>query len=291
MGGEPIKRYRMKLDGHLTGREVDLRLIPVKEVVYDSDYQRPTDEKWISDHRPYLPEQAGTVVISLRGGRLWGVDGRRRNTLADVCAVERVQAFVIKGMTKQEEAALFVKLQRERRALTAWDLYRAEMAAEEPQTVDMVRALHKAGFKIDRKTSGDPHVITAIDSVRFVYRLGGVELIAETLRLIADSMWLNLDRALSGPILKGLSIFLQSEQERPTYDAERVVKKLRECAPTFLLLKAQEIAIQRRSASVSATNVAEAVLDLYNQRLAHQSKLPGLTINQRKRPVAKGSKG
>lgn len=288
MGGEPIKKYHMKLNGNRTGHSAELREIPVDQIHYDPEYQRPTNQKWITDHQPFLPEQAGTIVVSVRGGRLWCVDGRHRASLADFCGVKTIRAFVITGMTKQEEASLFVKLQRERRSLSAWDLYRAEVAAGEPQTNDMVVALHQSGFRIDQKTGGDPHVITAIDSMRFVYRLGGAPLIGDTLRLVTDSMWLNLERSLSGPILKGLAIFLHSEQERPTYDAERTVKQLRHCAPTFLLLKAQQIAITRRSASVSATNVAEAVLDLYNARLASASKLPGITINQRKRPAAKG---
>ncbi|TFG67854.1 MAG: hypothetical protein E4H24_05125 [Thermomicrobiales bacterium] len=289
-GNEPIKKYRMKVDGKRTDNSVEMRMVPVDQVHYDADYQRSVDQKWITDHMPFLPEQAGTVVLSRRGGRLWCVDGRHRINLADLSEVKEVRAFVIHDMTKQEEASLFVRLQRERRALSAWDLFRAEMAAGEPQTLEMVNALNRAGFRIDQKTSGDPHVITAVDSVRFVYRLGGAQIIDDTLRLITDSMWLNLDRALSGPILKGLAIFLQSEQEKPTYDAERTLKKLRACAPTYLLLMAQQIAINRRSASVSATNVAEAVVQLYNERLANATKLPPITINRRKRPVAKSRK-
>jgi uncharacterized protein DUF6551 len=286
-GGAPIKTYAMKLDGKRTGNRVELRNVPVDQIHYDPAYQRPPNQKWISDHMPFLQEQAGTVHLSLRANRLWCVDGRHRISLADHSEVKEVRAFVINGMSKAQEAALFVRLQRDRRALSAWDLYRAEMAAEEPQTVDMTHALNRAGFRIDQKTSGDPNVITAIDSVRYVYRLGGASLIGDMLKLVSDSMWLNLERALSGPIMKGLAIFLHSEQDRPTYDGERTVKKLRANAPTFVLMKAQQISINRRSASVSATNVAEAVLDLYNERLANTSKLPNITIKQRKRPAPK----
>lgn len=289
MGGAPIKQYRVKIDGKTTEHKAELRMVPVDQIHRDPDYQRPVSQVWLSLHKPFNAEQAGTVNLSQRGGRIWCVDGSHRVALADACDVKDIRAFVISGMTKQQEAMLFVKLQRERRSLSAWDLYHAEMAGGEPQTLDMVDALHRAGFRIEQKTAGDPRVITAIDSVRFVYRMGGAALIADTLRLITDSMWLNLDRSLSGPILKGLAIFLQSEQARPTYDRDRTVKKLQGCAPTYLLLKAQQIAINRRSASVSATNVAEAVLDLYNDRLAVKSKLPPITINQRKRPRARKS--
>lgn len=290
IGGEPIKTYRMKLDGKFTGKHVDLRDVPVDLIRRETKYQRGLNETWLHSHMPFVPEQAGTVTLSERAHVLWAVDGGHRVELAKASGVKTIKAFVIKDLTLQEEAALFVRLQRERRALSAWDLYRAELAGNEEHTVAMTHAISLAGFRIDQQTKGDPKVITAIDSMRFVYRMGGAPLIKWVLELITDAMWLNLDRALSGPILKGLAIFLHSEQQRAVYDHERTVRILQRAAPTYVLLKAQQISIERRAASVSATNVAQAILDAYNDRLSVAKKLPPITINNRKRPEPKRTK-
>lgn len=287
-GEQPApRRYVVKLDGKVVG-SAELKRLPVVAIKIDPSYQRDVSQPWVHAHLPFNEQQAGTIVVSSRAGGPFCIDGGHRLALASASGVELINAFVIHGLSKQQEAALFVLYQRERRNLTSHALYRGELTAGDPETLAMVNVVQRAGFRFD-KNSGD-YVISAIDSVRYIYRQGGAQLLSEVLELVKAEMWVGLDKALSGPVLKGIALFLQSSAHRAPFNRERLSRVMRENGPSKVLLKSQDIAMRRRSASTSAPTVAEALLELYNGKLPAEQQLPSLTIGSRKRPAAKASK-
>lgn len=279
------KRYSVKLDGK-TIAKAELRPVPVEVIKLDSHYQRDTSQHWVDEHRPFDPQQSGAIVLSSRAGGPYCIDGGHRLALARADGVSHINAFVIDGLTQAEEARLFTRYQRERRNLTSFALFRADCVAGDPQTLALVRVVHSAGFTLERK--GGPHNITAIDSLRYIQRLGGDELLGRTLDAI-KGVWLGEDKALSGQILKGVAIFLRSAGQQPTFRRERFERVMNNLAPSKVIRLAMGIANKRSAANVGPANVAEALHENYNKTLT-KGELPlgPLTIGDRRRPRGRG---
>lgn len=282
------KKYTVRdRDGQVVGK-AELRRIPVAVIKVDSAYQRDVSSSWVNEHRPFDSQKASVVVLSGRAGGPYVIDGQHRLALARESGVEFINAFVVEGLAQMDEARLFVGYQRERRNLTAYALFRAELVAGNPETLAMVRIVNNAGFRIAQK--GGPLTVTAIDAVRYVHRYGGDDLLARTLELVR-SIWMDLEKALSAQVLKGLALFLASAGQQPTFRRERLERVMEKNAPVRVLLLSQQVATKRRAFSVnSAANVAEAIKDEYDKLTPKdEEKLGPLTIGTKKRPAAKGS--
>lgn len=221
------------------------------------------------------------------------MDGGHRVEIARLWSVTHVNAFVIEGLTQADEAALFVKLNRSRRALSSHALYKGELRAgaqHYPETAAMVRVVNAAGFHLAAKSSGNPDVITAIDSVRWVHKFGGDDLLARVLEVIRG-IWFSEPKATSGPVLRGMAMFLASAGQQPSFRRERLTRVMSAHGPSKVERLAQAIAMKRNAAHVGPANFAEALLTEYNKITPKDEEpLPPLTIGNKRRPSAKGSR-
>lgn len=278
----PTKRYNVKVGGQIIGKAT-LRSVPIAGIRIDSQYQRDTNSHWVAQHMPFDPQRAGAIVLSLRAGGMYCIDGGHRLALAKESGVSHINAFVIESLSQKDEAGLFVFYQRERRNLTSHALYRADVVRQDPDTLSMVTIVNRAGFQLT--THGGDYNITAIDAVRYIQRYGGPDLLARTLELV-KRIWLGEPKALSGQVLKGLALFLQSVSEHsPTFKLERLEKIMHTTAPTKLIRLSQAVAMRRTASSTNASNVAEALHDAY-QKLVEKSpteRLQPLTISKKRR--------
>lgn len=275
-----VKDAKGKVVGHAS-----LRMVSVESIHIDSSYQRDVKQAWVEQNLPFDPKRAGAVILSARGGRLWCIDGGHRVALARASGIQQVNAMVIEGLSKAEEARLFVDYQRTRTNLTSYALFRAEVEAGDEDTLSMVTIVNRAGLQLSAKSG--PRNITAIDAVRYIHKYGGDALLESTLHLVRE-VWFEMDRALSGQVLKGLALFLASAEDQPQYQRDRVVKVMSGKAPVRLLLEAQELAVKEgRAPSVSASNVAETIQRAYNKGLPKsQVPLGPLRISNKLRPAA-----
>jgi hypothetical protein len=280
---EKPRGFRARFNGKDIGR-AEMRQVPLDSIKIDSDYQRDTSRKWVADHLPFDEQRAGAIILSHRGGALYCIDGGHRLELARATGAIRINAYVIEGLDKQTEARLFTYYQRERRNLNSHDLFRADVASGDENTLAMVRIVTAAGFRLGGERRAGPNTITAIDACRYIQRYGGDDLLARTLDAV-KSFWIGYDKALSGQMLKGLAVFLHSAGEQATFRRETFAKVMQDQVPVRILGLAQENATKRVSSSTSASDVAEALWFKYNQKATRELRLPALTISGTKRRV------
>lgn len=280
---ERPRGFRARFNGKDIGH-AELRQVPVEAIKIDHDYQRGTNSKWVSEHMPFNDQQAGALVLSDRMGGPYCIDGGHRLELARASGVHKVNCFVIEGLSKQTEARLFTYYQRERRNLNSHDLFRADVASGDDDTLAMVRIVTNAGFRLVDKKGAGPNNITAIDACRYIQRYGGDDLLARTLDTVKQ-FWLGYDKALSGQVLKGIAVFLHSAGEQALFRRETFAKVMQEHVPVRILGLAQENATKRVSSSTSAGDVAEAIWFKYNQKAAKEMRLSALTISGKRRPL------
>jgi len=286
---EKPKRYVVKQDGHVIGYGILIR-IPVHSVKIDSAYQREQSPEWVHRHLPFDAKQAGAIVLSGRAGGPYVIDGGHRLALALESGEQTINAFIIEGLTQRDEAGLFTRYQRERRNLTSYALFRADKVAGDLDTMAMDRVVRTAGFQLG-KSASTPLTITAIDAVRYIQRTGGDDLLSDTLGIIR-TFWIGEEKALSGQVLKGIALFLQSSASSPNFRQATFEAYLKKTAPVKLLRESQAVSVRRSGApAVTAANVAEAILEGFNKLVKDDhEKLPALTIGKRARPVRPWSK-
>lgn len=285
--GQRPKRYTVKTsDGTVIGK-AELRAVPVHVIKMDHTYQRDVSSTWVSAHLPFDPQKSGAVVLSSRAGGPYCVDGQHRVELARSSGVSHINAFVIDGLSQRDEAGLFTLYQRERRGLTSFALYRADLVAGDADTVAMERVVRVAGFKIGKQASS-PNTITAIDSLRYIQRLGGEDLLARTLRVV-KTFWIGEEKALSGQVIKGLAMFLDSAGEQASFNQATFEKVLTAIPPVKILRLSLGVSAKRGAApAATPANVAEALNVEYNKKVTDKAaQLPPLTIGKRVRPVRK----
>ena len=255
----------------IPGMAGEHRRVPIKDLRLDSTYQRDLDSSKIRRMvEDWDPRRAQVVVLSHRAKILWIVDGQHRVAALRERGEIFVEAVVHEGMSQTEEADLFVALQRGRKNLNAWDLFKAENAAGHEDVLNLIRIVHSQGFRIDR-TAGHGH-IAAVGALRRIFKLGAeplLTLVLSTTRMV----WAGDKRALDGQTLEGLALFLNSFRSEPQYDGTRALNILQATPAITFLRQAQEIAQNRSSASSSATNVAEAIRNKYNERLPAVKRL------------------
>lgn len=283
------RRYVVRQDGKVIGTGT-LNRIAVHTIKIDSAYQREVSPEWVHRHLPFDAKQAGAIVLSGRAGGPYCIDGGHRLALAKESGEQTINAFVIEGLTQRDEARLFTRYQRERRNLTSYALFRADKVAGDEDTMAMDRIVRTAGFQLG-KSAASGSTITAIDAVRYIQRTGGDELLAETLRTV-KRFWIGEEKALSGQVLKGIALFLQSSGSSPNFRQAVFERYLTKTAPVKLLRESQAVSVRRSGApAVTAANVAEAILEGFNKLVKDDAaKLPALTIGRRARPARIWSK-
>lgn len=283
---QPTKRYTVKNPSGERVGTAELRAIPVDALQVDAAYQRDKSSPWVEEHLPFNPQKCGAIIVSHRGGQLFIIDGQHRWELAKAGGVPVIAALVIEGMTKMQEAESFRNYQIDRRALTSWALWRADLVAELQEASSVQRAVLKAGFKVRRHREDDRTILT-IDALRKTYRLGGgreepakgERLIEDTLGWIAD-MWLGEDLALSAQTIYGMALFLDSGRVRPEWN-EKYLRGAMKVAPSKMARFAQGLAAKRHSVSMAPTDFALALVEQYDKVAPDGAKLQGLKSPKR----------
>lgn len=200
-------------------------VIPVDELNTDKEYQRDLDvaraEKYAREWDPYLLNEL--TVAEREDGTYWVIDGAHRLYAAKKHGVINLRCFVVRSLTREQEADLFVRLNKNRRPVNAWDSFRAALAAKDKDAIRIKAVVEECGFSISR--SGGPRSIKAVSSLQKVYRLGGAPLLRDSLELIAQ-VWEGDKDASDSIAVVGVSAFLHQYGTHAAFNRERLVEVL-----------------------------------------------------------------
>lgn len=266
---KPRSRAKPKIE-----RSENIRSVPVAEIRIDSIYQRDLRAERVRHLvDKWDPKLAGVVILSSRAGSLWCVDGQHRLGAMRELAIDHVDAVVLDGLLQTEEASLFVQYNNARKTLDAWDAFKAEIAAQNPDALEVVRIVNSTGFMLTRIPG--PNNIQALQAVRRVHKLGGEELLTVTLQTIRR-LWASDRLALSSRIIGGLGLFYRGYLADENFKQDRLTKVLENTAPSAFLRAAQQIQYERMATGASSFAVAEAIRAKYNEGLAKVNRLSPL---------------
>jgi hypothetical protein len=187
-------------------REARLRWVPIPQMRVNPLAQRRLNSQRV-EHlvANFDPEQIGTPTVNTRDGWYYIIDGQHR--VAALNAVgwgdQSVQCWTYDGLTEQEEAERFLKI-NDTLPVSALDkFHRSVLAGWDPEC-DVDRIVRALGLCVTKeKVQGG---IAAVAALLRVYERSDAKTLSRALRIIRDAYG---DAGLGGPVIEGIGMLCQ----------------------------------------------------------------------------------
>lgn len=243
----------------------EFEIVPLS-TMWIPKYQRPPTKLAAEIVEDYNPAEIGTLTLSARGraGKTHAViDGKSRREAMMTVGETEAPSLVYLGMTHEQEADLFSKLQRKRRGITPFQRFNADLEAKNEEALGVQRLVHGQGFVITDQL-GNWNDVRAVRVLEQVYHENPATL-TEILVLI-KSAWNRMPHATSEQILRGLWRFLR---EYGDVDHDRFVARFQNKTPAEISKQAVALQEGRGMVGTRIPYIAEAIEQTYNSRRRH----------------------
>lgn len=236
----------------------------------DPDYQRdlePATQRKIQK-AGWSEAKAGYILLNLRpSGALAIIDGSNRVGGAKSLDVKSINAQVIQ-ITVKDEAELYVAVNRDRKANTQLQLWKA-LSNYDKTVQEMNAVLAKHGFKVQAIGNGhNINHLTCPYAVHWIFQRGGLTLLEATLETVKMA-WPNNRDARGSTILQGLAHFISTWEGQ--FSAARLVSVLQKTSVVELVTNSKD---RRRSFRWSPYfAISFGVTEAYNRKLTERNKL------------------
>lgn len=246
-------------------RDLYVAALTVDEIFADPTYQRLLDvvraRKMTATWDRRL---AGILEVSDRGEdaspRYAVLDGQHRWAAAKYLqSPPALVANVHTGLTVADEAALFDKLNRQRKQISVWDHWKARRAGGDPDVTAIEAVIAKHGLRVD--VAPRDGFVGCVGALERVVKLGGVGLLDAALELIVGA-WQKRRDGLDSPIIHGVSLVLH--YLRDDIDLERLANTLIDILPRQI--KTQAVALREMSPGTLPIVTAIVIVGLYNKK-------------------------
>ncbi|UJL32185.1 hypothetical protein HZU38_30865 (plasmid) [Mycolicibacterium vanbaalenii] len=276
----------------VTARGSFIDALCVEELFVDPSYQRPTDMGRARTLAAAWDRRlAGVIEVSDRGEqqhpRYAVIDGAHRVEGARLRDPQSmVVASIHEGLSIAEEAALFDRLNRQRRRPSTWDHWRARKVSGDATVTAIEAVVSELGLRIDPgPREGNVRCTATLEKLA---ALGGTDLVRETLQLIL-SVWDLRTDAYDAPIVHGVGLIQHHLRER--IDPERLADTLLGVVP--LALRTQAAALGDTLTGTAGVRMATTIMVLYNKNrrvlgrpvLVSARSFGGGARNARSRPL------
>lgn len=214
--------------------------VSVDSLFSDPRYQRVVDMRRVERMaKEFDPDALGVIYVSNRGnGQNAVMDGFHRVALMRYLnwGDQKMPAFVFTGLTVQEEAEIFTRMNKDRKQPHPHDLFRSEVAAGRPEAVALNEVFTEVGIKVS--TSPGAKNIRALATARRAFHIAGPDVVRRALKVLTKA-WDRHDDAINGDVLNGLSLLLLTEPE--LIDDKHLAARLADFTPTQLVNKAAAV--------------------------------------------------
>lgn len=261
-----MKEKFARIKSVIMGNEPVYKKLKVSELCVD-EYQRgDLSMKKVREYAQNFDwDIFETPLVSFRDGKYWIVDGQHRVETLKLLGIDTVFCKVLTGLSYEEEATKFNKLNTARRILNANDKFHSRVESKEKDAITIREVLnHNNLTYANCKACNGFDKVSAITVVENIYRDGGAKHLERVLNILKEA-WYGEPSAFGGDIMQGLSTYLR--HSRGIKDGiliscfERKMPKDVIRAARFY---AGENDICTSSGSSKKPHVAKVMRDLYN---------------------------
>lgn len=189
---------RLKVNPPL-GRMPVLQFLQPDELSIDTSYQRSIEAsesqtliRRIAQHWNW--DLCQPLVVARRTGEgagLFVIDGQHRLAAARLRRdIAQLPCVVVDYASAADEAASFVHLNQQRRALSAMDIFRAALASEDPTARAIMGAMEAAGLSLaphSNHTAWKPGMVSNIGGIQRDWQRFGEAVVREALQVLGTA--------------------------------------------------------------------------------------------------------
>ena len=237
-----------------------IRTLSTSQLTSGLPYQRPVLQKDVDKIiREWNGREVTPVVVSFRDGKFNVVDGQHHIEAMRQKAGGRdviVPCIIHTGMTYEQEAELYARLDRDKKRLTLRQYTKAVVeAGSDANILEVKRLTEDVGFiwALGEPT-GEPFEIAPVRALINAYQLLGGEAFARMLSLLAGA-WQGTPNSLKASMLSGMALFVK------TYEAELSDRAF---IRRMALVSPEEIIRLGRIETDVGLRFARIILDKYN---------------------------
>lgn len=255
------------MSGKPTGKKMErtarLRWIPLLQVKVNPMAQRELKPARVDKlANEFDPEQFGSPTVNHRDEAYFVIDGQHRIEAFKLWLGEggwedqQVQCWTYDGLTEDEEAEVFLKL-NDTLAVNAMSKFRVGVHAGRPAECEVDRIVRTQGLRVS--TDRSDGAISAVNTLMRVYQRADPETLARTLKVIKLAYG---DPGLEAVVIDGMGLFCH----RYNGDIEdaRLVKRLSSAMGGVNALLGKAEKLRKDTGSPKAHCVAAAAVDIYN---------------------------
>lgn len=168
-------------------------------------------------------------VAKRADGSLWVVDGQHRHAAAVMRGdIHHLPCVVVSFESKADEAAAFVALNKERRALGSVDVFRAQLAAGDEQATQVNDLIISAGLSIaphGNYLAWKPGMLFCVPGIVSAFKRYGRTVPSAALVAMAEAFEGKVLR-YAGQILRGLVGFYATKGRFDDFDPDLFIERL-----------------------------------------------------------------
>jgi Family of unknown function (DUF6551) len=254
-----------------------IELVEVEACFADEAYQRPVPWPFVrSMAAGFDPTLVGVIDVSKRGraDRYAILDGQCRWQTLRLVGRPNVYAAIYEGLDLPTEAALFLRKNRDRKAVHTFYVYRARVLSGDPIATEIERIVNRAGYKTSPASaaSGTPADISAVVALEEAFKRTdkqGRECLSPTLKTMKAATW-DRPQGNSAYIIRGLAR-LYSINDRSAFDSERLDNIVLELGPQMIVARARDLSLSEKG---WPGKILAVIASAYNQGIrAHADRL------------------
>lgn len=257
----------------------------VDEIFADPTYQRILDVARARKMAGTWDRRlAGIIEVSDRGDgispRYAVVDGQHRWAAAGFLVdPPQLVVNVHEGLSVTDEAELFDKLNRNRKQTGTWDHWKARRVSGDTAVTDIERVVTRLGLEVDM--SPCDYRISCVSTLEKVVKLGGLDLLAQTLNLIVE-VWGGRRDGLDAAVIHGVALVLWYLHD--PIDLKRLGDVMLSVNPRQLKSNAHQL--REITAGSGPVRTAIAVMTLYNKTPGRRILVSNNTFTGKRRESA-----
>lgn len=250
-----------------------VRPVYVLDLMVDHTYQRPAEERFIATAvSDFIEALVGVVQVSARAdGQNAILDGQQRWEMCKRVGKTTMLAAFYTGLSLADEAQIFYRMNRERRAMKGFFGFRARMLGGDEEARAITDTVESVGFQLG-PVSDHELTIGAINALERAWRLDSLhrdECLSPSLQTV--KVYRGQTKSLHSSMLVGMANFWRAYPDEAV-DTGVLNQVLEEVgSPTNLLSLARERIEPRGSLPVS---IASVLVERYNNKLR---RLMGVT--------------
>lgn len=242
--------------------------LPVDKLVSaEYSYNRPIrDYRVNSIAKKFDIDKFHDITVSLRDSHYYIVDGNHRVAILKKLGINEVQCRLHFGLSYEEEALLFCKLNEKglSKAVTDYERLIGKLEGKDEDAIKMSEIINKHGFRIDAQK--EDNRLVCVSTITKIYERYGADNFDKTL-FILRTAWQGDKDSLKRYMVEGIAYLLDVYKDE--VDAFRLAEKLKNISVSRIYARADADPMGGQT----RTKVARQILTFYNKNLSTSKKI------------------